>query len=314
MASDIGYWDGVIFQDGRMFFVASSAKLEQESVEHAFIFRLNDKDWYFWDEDFDVIRIIASAGLSGQSLVEMGMYGDIRVISGSGAHREIIGDDEDGPSELRPLNDMKQIGDRLYVVGMRRQVFSKNVDDTRWKNIDQGIFIPIDSEIDEHNVEGLTCIDGFNTNEIYAAGYEGQIWRYDGKNWAEISTSTNLRFEDIKCLRSGSVVAVGEMGLIVIGRDNDWKILRQDLVSTTFTSVNEMAGKIFLVSEEEGIFIMQDGDLARYETGLRGPTSFRVLRTNGSLLLSIGEADILLYDGVGWSRLDPPDIPEAYKR
>lgn len=306
MQDDVGLIDGAILDEKRLFLIASSAKLEQEEVEHVFVLQLRDGQWTVSEEDLEAIRVVVTRSGDQNGLALMGMFGRAIVFqTGGGASRETIGDPDNGPSDIRPLNDMAQIGASLFVVGMRRQVYKRRLDQRVWTRIDDGVFIPISDEAEE----GFLAVDGFTESEIYAAGFEGEIWWYDGSTWSKVQTPTNLRLEGVCCLSSGRVITVGEAGVILTGRRDQWSSIEQTDVESDLVSVAEFQDQVYVCSEEEGVFLLQDGRLIKCDTGVEEDVSFQRLRATPSQLLAVAESAALIFDGNRWQPLDLPDVP-----
>ena len=98
---------------------------------------------------------------------------------------EIIDNSDEGPQNLGDLQEIRTIGSRAYVVGMSRTAYRCDGED-RWVRIEKGLRCPKGDDSDA----GLTSIHGFRENDVYAVGWEGEIWHFDGKRWAELDSPT----------------------------------------------------------------------------------------------------------------------------
>ena len=64
--------------------------------------------------------------------------------------------------------------------------------------------------------------------QIYAAGWEGEIWHYDGNRWSSICSPTNIILNDICCAGDGNVYAGGRVGMLIVCRRDHWKVIDHD--------------------------------------------------------------------------------------
>lgn len=302
--ADYGFIEGIIYDDNWYIVIASSEKLEEDNVEHAFICKYKNGIWKFWYEDFSVIKICSFEGHNGPVLIEMGKNGEIVTGDSKGFRTEIIDDSDEAPSALRALNDIKLIDDYVYVAGMRRQVYRRLSNGNIWERYDEGMLV---SKISKE-ISGFLSIDGFNNSEIYAVGYGGEIWYFNGKSWKKVDTPTNLRLESIHCFNGEYAIAVGHAGIILRGRKDVWEIIPQDETMETFWDVDSIRKTIYITTDVGIIYKIENNKLIEIDTGFPDITTGS-LHSNGNSLLSIGEKDILLTDNTYWKKVDPPILP-----
>ena len=86
-------------------------------------------------------------------------------------HKEQIDPTPHGPQNYGDLEDIRVIDGCAYVAGIARTVYVRGRNGI-WKAIDQGIRDESKADV------GFFSIDGFNENELYAVGLEGQIAVY----------------------------------------------------------------------------------------------------------------------------------------
>lgn len=221
---------------------------------------------------------------------------------------EWIDNSTDGPQNLGDLREIRTIESRAYVVGMRRTVY--RCDGPRnWTRIDAGARTPDDDESDA----GFDSIDGFGESEIYAAGWDGEVWRFDGTNWAKIESPTNLAIHRVVCGGDGNCYGCGQEGVIVRGRGSVWSIVAQDETDDTFWGAAWFRDRLYL-STANGIFSLRDDTLVpvdikpksrKSKIKLAPGLSFYKLDSNEHMLWSAGEK-LVLYtdDGEHWAETD----------
>lgn len=307
MNSDFGFLEGFIYDENSIVVLASSEKLEDDGVDHAFVCHRKQGEWRFWYEEFPVVKACVIDGSAGATLIEMGANGELVRGDAKGFNRETIESGREAPGRLRPLNDLRIIGDHLYVAGMKRQVFRRPIARPDWQRFDSGLLVPKSSK----EIAGFTSIDGFGSSEIYGVGYGGQIWRYDGRRWHQVASPTNLRLESVRCVAGEYVVAAGDEGIVLKGREDQWEIIGNDLTDEVLTDVESLGTRV-LVSTEVGLLMELEGSkLVPVDFGALGEVTTGTLHGNGRLLLSVGEGDLLLFDGEKWKPIAHPELPSV---
>jgi hypothetical protein len=307
MDSDIGYLTGLINENDSVVVIAASARLEEEGVDHSFVAVWNNKKWITWDQEFSIVTLDAGPPAHIRSAVMVAMAGEVLSISDQGkTSLERIGTGKDAPTRLRTLHEVRAIGGAFYVVGMRRQVFRRPITGGLWQKVDQGVFVPDSSKV----IAGFLSIDGFGESEIYGVGYGGEIWLYNGSAWRQIDSPTNARLECIRCVPEGYAIVCGVDGLILRGRGDSWTEVPQDATKEDLLSVAWLGGTAYLASEEGTVLAMKEDQIAkiRIKTSKTDEPTTGFLDSNGKRLLSIGEQDIIVFDGKKWQSLSDPPI------
>ena len=126
-------------------------------------------------------------------------------------------------------DEIRTIGKHAYVTGMHRSVFRCDGVD-KWVRIDRDVFtytVMAREEIIKRPY-GFKSIHGFSEDDIYAVGYEGEIWHYNGQSWRPISSITNVLLHSVLCAPDGYVYISGELGMLLRGRNDAWKCLHKE--------------------------------------------------------------------------------------
>ncbi|MGH1339473.1 MAG: hypothetical protein ACRBFS_25370 [Aureispira sp.] len=196
-------------------------------------------------------------------------------------------DKDDPPSELR---FSKVIGGELYVGGTNRYLF-KQVG-AHWEEIS------IEAMKGEPIPSSFENITGFNAKELYAFGWEGVIWTNKGGTWKEVDSTT----EDI--LLDGAVlddkVYIGsEMGTILIGRDDKWEELENELSDYGIDSVCSFGDSVYF-SNTENILRLKDRKLEVFIESTNELNTFKLF-TGPSGLWSVSDKNLAVYNGKEWN-------------
>jgi hypothetical protein len=155
------------------------------------------------------------------------------------------------------------------------------------------------------------AIHGFDEKDLYAAGWEGEIWQYDGKKWLRREVPTNLAFFALLCAPDGNVYAAGQRGTIFVGRQDRWTLVEQDETKEDFYGAAWFKGNPYF-STSNGIFTLRKGILEKLDIKPKGPgklkftlnESFARLAAAEDVMWSVGSKMMLMTDdGATWTEL-----------
>jgi hypothetical protein len=301
---DIGYLTGIVTDAGVVAIIAASEEMENKEMPHGFLAILKDKTWSIFLEDMDIISITAGKGSLARHVGYLATDGRLAINEPTGARNEHVHKGKNGPGKLRPMSEIRVIGDYFIAVGMRRQVYRRKLLKGTWARFDEGVLL------DEKSLEiaGFLSVDGANNNELYAVGYQGEIWLRTAKEWQPLKSPVTTRLECVRCGADGSVLICGENGVVLKGNQKQWQLVDAKGISNTLKSAAQFKGQWYVADEEGGLYIIK-------EDGIYIEPEFAKLKaTTGSLsstdtaLLSVGETDIVLFDGKKWTRLKDPGI------
>lgn len=233
-----------------------------------------------------------------EQLCAVGEFGQALLLGSGDRHEETIGDDKRSPGNRGPLRGVRLIGEHVYVVGMDRQVYRRdNVN--RWIELDHG------ARPDPKNKDtvGFEAVDGYSETEIYAVGWDGEIWQFDGHTWKRRNSPTNAVLVDVCCAGNGMVYACGRNGLVVRGRNDKWEVLELREFSEDIWSLAWYQERVYLASMEN-LFVLNGDQLEIVDMGKDRAKTCYDLVTGDGVLWSIGFKDAMAFDGKQWSRID----------
>jgi len=303
--ADIGYQKGAIFETGAILVLAFSKELDEKNVDHSLVAWWKDGGWVLSSqEDLTLTSICRGRGQYSSQTLFAGIYGEILIGTPSGMRRERLAVGKNAPNRLRTIHEVRAVGEHFIAVGMRRQVFWRHMGNSSWDKIDDGVFVSDEST----DIAGFISVDGFNENEVYAVGHNGEIWIFDGNKWSQIESPTNLILNCVRCMHDGTVLICGDGGVILRGRRNIWTPLNQEITRRAITSLAGLGEEVFFVTEHGSVLALNNNSITsiEIEKGRRVTTGF--LNSNNKSLLSVGQEDIYLYDGMKWQRLADPDF------
>ncbi len=151
-----------------------------------------------------------------------------------------------------------------------------------------------------------TCfhsIDGFTESELYAVGWDGEIWHYNGTEWFQLVSPTNLALYKVICALDGNVYACGQLGILLRGRHNKWAVLDQELTKEDLWGLAWFNDQLF-ASSSHFVYKLMGDTLRRADMGpIKPPSTCHQLSAADGLLWSIGAKDVMQFDGQTWSRI-----------
>jgi len=154
------------------------------------------------------------------------------------------------------ITHMKMIDGWLYACSQGRG-FAKRLGKANWSDL--GPHTPLDEKT--YFSEGFEDFDAFSENEIYAAGGNGDVWMFDGKEWRQIPFPSNIPLGTVCCGQDGEVYISGQSGITFRGRNDRWTRLEDDYDSDLELSFRDMVwyeDKVWC-SSDYGLWVIDNG-------------------------------------------------------
>jgi hypothetical protein len=266
----------------------------------SFLFVYNDDgvsavqiDWH--------VRGICFVSFTMRQLICVGRRGRVYVAQ-SEPYEELVDGSAEGPLKRGALINATLVGGHIYAVGMARQVYRRTLDSGAvhgtWSLISRDIL----AEPADLRPVALAAITGFSDDELYAGGWNGELFSFNGTFWREVVLPTNLDLHALACEPTGRIVGVGQHGLVLYGRADRWAVFESVEVEDDFWSCVHFAGHTWLASER--MVYRFDDNLVPVSIADDPDITAGQLTTDGKRLWSIG-ADHVFWteDGRVWSQL-----------
>lgn len=290
---------------GRRGLLGTLAFPEEYPAETEFTMFLTtiDDEWWQLQFPFDLVSLtyLVQAGSDRNAWWLVGKRGEVVEVVGGNARVSTIstaGTGED--SKLGYLSKIRNIDGDLFICGYRRQVYRRENDS--WPLISG----PILDKKKKGPWNGFESIDGFSTSDVYAVGDEGEIWHYDGAKWEQCDSPTNRNLADVRCFADGKVWACGDGGTIICGNRQGWDVVwADDEPSENWWGMEQYEGQLYIAGND---FLGKLEKNQIKEVKVRGKSDLttQTLHERGGLLWSVGEDDILVYDGKTWREVICP--------
>lgn len=296
------YVTGVVRYHDLAYLASVSDEMQAKRINHSYVTEWDAGTWRVGDDANDIQYWSAVAGTLVHVPLEQALFlgagGQVICIGSGDTHEEQLPDDETaipGRGEMRGVCAVEGVA---YVCGMDRQVY-RRYGENDWRATDMGAKPP---EGDER-VVGFEAIAGFREGEIYAAGWDGEIWSFDGTRWQQEDSPTNLVISALCCAEDGYVYACGQLGTLVRGRHGNWEAIVHDDTDEDFWDVAWFGGELY-VSSATALYRLRDGHLIQVDFGEDQPTNCFHLSAADGVLWSIAAKDVFSFDGNHWQRID----------
>lgn len=116
------------------------------------------------------------------------------------------------------------------------------------------------SDDDDWETAGFEDIDGFNVNDIYCVGGEGDVWHFDGSRWEKIPFPSTLDLYSVCCAGDGKVYISGYRGTTFRGRGQEWEQIHAGKMTLPFKDMVWHDGKVWCTSDY-GLWQITNGKL-----------------------------------------------------
>jgi len=289
------FWSGThTFHDGAgrlsdlAYFSIVQDDLVEDEINHAILIALDGDDWYQLTEvNWKSIGVVFST-LPEEAAICVGENGQVLTYFGGTENNEEIG------HELQLLRNISIVEGICYVCGMNREVFRRD-------GVNNWVEIHADPPSDG-NMYGFEAISGFSSDEMYAVGWNGEIWKRVNSNWSNCASPVNVVLTGITCTKSKLVYICGQNGALLRGRHDTWEVVSDDEVDEDLWDVVEFEEAIYVASKS-AIYKIVDDSLVEVELDDEYISSAGRFSVNDGVLWSIGDKDIFKLDSV-WTRID----------
>ena len=270
--------------------------------------------WGRYDLDWHVFStcVWSASPYTKRAYVVLSKEGDVRIEVAGGdpviiEHIPDAGLHMDWSDNYGYVMTVRQIDQHLYVCGDNRQVY-RRADSGQWEHIDQGILLPPTDK----SMKCLMDIGGVSERSIYAVGYSGEIFYFDGENWRQVNSGVDDDLFHVKVVSELDIYIIGANGTLLKGNQHfGFKNLSSVEDNQRFTGIEIFNGTLFLASNL-GMFVYDSKGkkIVPYQTDLKPDlVDCHVLEAKDGVLWSIGFKDLACYDGKTWTRINHPDNP-----
>lgn len=239
------------------YIYACDLEKERDEIPHAITFKWNLGRFTEGKCNYDA-HTICIAEFPITCLVDASEAGFYSIVSSKGNISGNILDDSSPKPEAPRFGGFRSITEiegRAYAVGLRGMVY--RLDKLKkWTRIDDGL-------PDNFNIQ---AIHGFNSNDIYAVGRDGELWRYDGNRWTKYQLPTNANLTSVKCAANGKVYVGGHDGMLICGRMDIWDVVDHGETENDIWDLEWFKGQLY-VSTMHSVYRLNNQKLEQIDFG-----------------------------------------------
>jgi hypothetical protein len=204
---------------------------------------------------------------------------------------------------------------QVYALGTYRKLY-RRVGLEQWVDLSsEGKGVPLPKDIDTNDMYdirlGFRDLSAFGPNDMYAAGGDGDVWRFDGKKWKVCDFPTNRDLQTVCCAGDGKVYISEMSGTVWAGREDLWQKVAEADIAPGYHPVDSVwFNERLYLGGQEGLWAIDAKakvlvPLADVEPGApNAMVGGRLdLSPDGKHLLTAGPHGACLNDGSGWTRL-----------
>lgn len=219
------------------------------------------------DQGFDVYQLalepfgmaVAPEPGAVPTLLVMYSSGRVDVFRGDTSSFETIA----SLQQLRPLRDLRAVGESTFAVGMSRQVYRRSRGGV-WAPYDGGVRHQPSSFLD---VRGFNSIHGLDERDMFAVGFEGEIWRCREGKWTPVDSPTNVMLNVVEVVSPDVAYACGLMGTLLRGQGDAWRPIDHDATEESFVAMAFFHGQLYLSDGNTVFLLKEDESLAPVDFG-----------------------------------------------
>ncbi len=298
-AEKLSFVAGAAMGSGRVLIVAVPDEFAERREEVSVLLDWQDGTWEFKDRVVAAAPVaIASATGKKPSVLSLGYWGELYEVDASGARESSIAKSlRRSERSFGPMRGLCSVGEFFFAVGMGRVAFVRTGDGS-WKDIS-----PADDEDASVDPIGFQAVAGGRQDDVYAVGFGGDIWHFDGERFNPSVSPTNMLLNAVHVTPNGTVLIAGKAGILLIGRDGMWDRIEHDATDLEFFSLQWFQEHLYLATTQ-AVFLLEGDTIELVDFGEAGPATCFHLFESGGTLWSVGAKDILRFDGSRWTRIE----------
>lgn len=276
--SDIGY------------ILACDPEMDEDEILHTNVFRWESGRFEESFSNFSA-HTCCVASVPDSAFIQLAGFGEYGISTANGIFGGNVFDGQPKDAKQGAFQIVTAIAGKAHAAGLGGIVYRLD-GFVKWTPMDKGLSSSLN----------FWAIDGFDGEDIYAAGDDGALWHFDGRKWSYCDPPTNMNFNTLKCAGNGKVYVAGNDGQLLCGRANTWQFIAEDETGDTFWDLKWFEGNLYL-STRSFVYRLKDGGLELVDFGDDTPETCYHLSTAKGVLWSIGAKDIMNFDGKRWTRV-----------
>jgi hypothetical protein len=277
---------GAANENGRTWFIA-------EEGDEFRLLQYKSNEWFVKTPDWPVVSICGTEKTKTTfEVIALGMDGELLTGVPGGFSESDLQKLTGTSFAIGPMRDIRVVGDDVFAAGMGRQVFRRAND--QWALISSSIH----STKDE--IAGFNSIHGRTPTAVFAVGFEGEIWFYNGSDWKQLDNATSVVLHRVVVAPNGFAIICGAAGVLLQANSEQAVTIKNQATEDNLYGLTVFKEKVFVSSMTE-LFELTNEGLQPVSIDLEGPLSFGHLEANEKYIWSVGAQHLLRSeDGVAW--------------
>lgn len=294
-----------VADDGRMALAAVSDDPRARDIPHALAFvRDATGRWSGCQLSNSLVGIHLARPGEAFDAVGIGIDGGVCEITGSQQRWSLMERGPEGPNTLVPLVTSRRVGDLVMAAGMQRRMYA-GTPASGWSRIDDGLRIPATQD----SIGGILTLDGTGADDVWCAGFYGEIWHRQGSLWEQIDSPTNSKLIASRRRPDGSLLFAGADGTAFMNDQGAWRFI-EGLESYAAIGIENFQGDTYVAVRGGALYVLKGDRLERVEVG--PDFAAYALGACDTSLLAAGPFGLYQLDRGGWHAVAPPiPVPKA---
>lgn len=253
-------------------------------------------------ESRKMITSIAIAEVPELELTGIGPDGHCVVLDKKGSRICSVGQYEDSTLEHGFLREIRCLNGSFYCCGMGRQVYHRVVGGN-WTSMHSGLLA---ASTDSRSI-GLNSIHGSGYKDLFAVGFEGEIWHWNGEIWQMHESPTQLTLHHVLYVDQDQVYACGKNGILLQYDKKNWQVISRDQYDIDFRSMGWFNNQLYIATGKE-LLVMDKIHGLQVVSGTRD-LGIVELNVSGDFMWGAGVSGVV-YSVSGpefsWVKVTPP--------
>ena len=225
-----------------VYILSKGKALMKEDIAHTSLLGIYQGKWGDNTRTAWNSTALAVAKKPSERLVFIGEDGEVCTYVGGKTTKEAI---KPAPKMIRHA---RTVDGHVFACGMARQVY-KRVGERKWENISA-------PKPEPGEEVGFEAIDGYSEKELYAAGWNGEIWEMKDGKWIKHQSQGKAILTAVCCAGDGFVYAAGQGGIFFKGRHDQWEAMKLKNVDDDLWDLCWFNNKLY-VSTMTGLFTLE---------------------------------------------------------
>ena len=248
------------------------------------LLQLRQDKWLVKTPDWDIATICGTVKGERFEVLAVGTHGELLIGIAGGFSESHIDPKGRGPDRLGVIRDARFLGKDVYVVGMSRQAYRRS--GNTWTDIGT----PIHAKPTQSR--GFNSVTGDGKATVFAAGFGGEIWTYDGAAWTQLDSPTNVALQKILYTKEGVIYACGQAGALLRGDGDGFEPVRQTETTDNLYGLAWFDDRLFVASLTK-IWTLEGDRLEPVDVGIPGRLTTGDLEAGAGMLWSVGAKHLL---------------------